>query len=271
MRTVAPLQATLVALITVALIASSCTTAAGSTEPGPPSPMSSSDQESNGLGTVDPTVDATFEAVPFGATYIARPKHVSINIYAESTAEGAQHPDEEHHLSLLAVDGNGTLLTMGVIGEPTDGWLEVRLASRPNFSTGWVKLDDVDLTWTTMRIVIDSTDRTLTLFDGTDRVVWGTVAIGTSRTPTPTGETFVTELLASRDPLSLYGPFALGLALYSDEVTEYAGGNGQIGIHGTNRPELLGTRASLGCVRTHNDLISDLAGRVPLGTPVTIL
>ena len=122
-----------------------------------------------------------------------------------------------------------------------------------------------------MHIVVDSASRTWALFYGTEPVVWGAVTIGTARTPTPLGETYVSELLAPGDPDGLYGPYALGLALFSDEVTEYAGGDGQIGLHGTNSPELLGTRASLGCVRTHNDLISELAGRVPLGTPVSIV
>ena len=131
-------------------------------------------------------------------------------------------------------------------------------------------MPSVSVTWTTLRIEVNLSEHRLTLFDGDNVITFGTVAIGRSWTPTPIGTTYVAEILVNPDQENLYGPFAMGLALYSDELTEYAGGNGQIGIHGTNRPDLLGHDVSHGCVRTHNDLISELAGRVPLGTPVLI-
>lgn len=42
-------------------------------------------------------------------------------------------------------------------------------------------------------------------------------------------------------------------------------------IHGTNRPETIGTAASYGCFRMHNEDILDLYGRVSLGTKVVAL
>ncbi|WP_425531975.1 L,D-transpeptidase [Ancylobacter koreensis] len=48
-------------------------------------------------------------------------------------------------------------------------------------------------------------------------------------------------------------------------------GGGQYAIHGTNRPKSIGTYASYGCVRMHNDDIIDLFGRVGVGTPVVML
>lgn len=48
-------------------------------------------------------------------------------------------------------------------------------------------------------------------------------------------------------------------------------GGGQYAIHGTNRPRSIGTFASYGCVRMHNDDIIDLYGRVGVGTPVVML
>lgn len=44
-----------------------------------------------------------------------------------------------------------------------------------------------------------------------------------------------------------------------------------IGIHGTNEPESIGTRASMGCVRLKNDDIAKLKEIVKVGTKVTIL
>ena len=42
-------------------------------------------------------------------------------------------------------------------------------------------------------------------------------------------------------------------------------------IHGTNHPELIGTRASHGCVRMHNDAVADLFDRLEEGDPVVIV
>ena len=42
-------------------------------------------------------------------------------------------------------------------------------------------------------------------------------------------------------------------------------------IHGTNRPETIGTAASYGCFRMHNEDVLDLYGRVSIGTKVVAL
>jgi len=44
-----------------------------------------------------------------------------------------------------------------------------------------------------------------------------------------------------------------------------------IGIHGTNEPESIGTRASMGCVRLLNEEVLKLKKLVKVGTPVEIL
>ena len=41
-------------------------------------------------------------------------------------------------------------------------------------------------------------------------------------------------------------------------------------IHGTNRPDTIGTKVSSGCFRLVNADVSDLYGRVPIGTKVII-
>lgn len=46
--------------------------------------------------------------------------------------------------------------------------------------------------------------------------------------------------------------------------TEYA-------IHGTNRRESIGTRASYGCIRMYNEDVVDLYDKVTIGTPVVVL
>ena len=48
-------------------------------------------------------------------------------------------------------------------------------------------------------------------------------------------------------------------------------GDGTYGIHGTNRPETIGTFASYGCFRMYNNDILDLFSQVAIGTAVTVL
>jgi lipoprotein-anchoring transpeptidase ErfK/SrfK len=45
---------------------------------------------------------------------------------------------------------------------------------------------------------------------------------------------------------------------------------GEYAIHGTNKPGSIGGFVSYGCIRMYNDDISDLFGRVTVGTPVIV-
>jgi len=45
---------------------------------------------------------------------------------------------------------------------------------------------------------------------------------------------------------------------------------GEYAIHGTNKPESIGKFASYGCIRMHNEDITDLFARVDVGTQVVV-
>lgn len=49
------------------------------------------------------------------------------------------------------------------------------------------------------------------------------------------------------------------------------GPGGQYAIHGTNMPATIGTAASYGCFRMHNEDVIDLYARVRMGAPVVVL
>ena len=55
----------------------------------------------------------------------------------------------------------------------------------------------------------------------------------------------------------------MGVAAMTLAGTEYA-------IHGTNQPKLIGRFVSHGCIRMFNEDVSDLIGRVSVGTPVVV-
>ena len=151
-----------------------------------------------------------------------------------------------------------------------DEWLEVLLPIRPNGTHGWVRRADVEVREVTLELRIDLEARTLKLFDGGAEVLSTPVAIGSEEAPTPTGRFSITDKLVTGNDGGAYGPFALGLSGHSEVLTEFAGGDGQIGIHGTNAPESIGQAVSHGCIRVPNDIITRLNDILPLGTPVVI-
>ena len=73
------------------------------------------------------------------------------------------------------------------------------------------------------------------------------------------------------DPKGPYGPYAFGLSGFSEVIHHFNGGDGVIGLHGTNQPAAVGHDVSHGCIRMRNSDISYLARLLPLGTPIRIL
>jgi lipoprotein-anchoring transpeptidase ErfK/SrfK len=166
----------------------------------------------------------------------------------------------------------------GIFGEPRvflvqeerGDWLRTLLPMEPNGSEGWIRARDVTLSEHSYRIRVDIRARRLTVFEDDRAVLRETVAVGTASAPTPTGLFFTTVLAKPDDPSGPYGRFAYGLSAYSEVYEEFAGGDGQVAIHGTNAPSLIGQAVSHGCIRMENSAITRLARLVPLGTPVRI-
>lgn len=150
------------------------------------------------------------------------------------------------------------------------GWEQVRLAVRPNGTTGWVRDSSVDLELDPFSVQVSLHDRRLTVRQGTRVVVSTRAGVGRSVLPTPTGTYYIVELLRQTDATGPYGPYAFGLSAFSNVLYSFGGGPGQIGLHGTDDPGALGTDVSHGCIRVSNSIITRLAGLLPLGTPVEI-
>ncbi|HRA33597.1 MAG TPA: L,D-transpeptidase family protein [Acidimicrobiales bacterium] len=202
--------------------------------------------------------------------YIATP------LGTEPEVRTAPDPQAER-LEIGATTEVGAPTTFAVLGDPgvtsaaTNGWYKVLIPTRPNQGTAWVPAASVALTQTPMRVFISLADRTLRVENNGASVFDTTVAIGTDENPTPLGATYITELIQNTNPGGAYGPYAFGLALHSETLTEFAGGPGQVGVHGTNQPDLIGQAVSHGCVRLNNDDIQALVDlQLPLGVPVLI-
>ncbi|MDG1411683.1 MAG: L,D-transpeptidase family protein [Acidimicrobiales bacterium] len=149
----------------------------------------------------------------------------------------------------------------------------VLLPTRPNGSFGWISANDIKLTRHNFRLQIDLDAFHLTLFNHEEEIWQATIGVARENAPTPSGRYYTTELLRPPTPHSVYGTFAYGLSGFSEVFMEFAGGPGQLGIHGTNDPDTLGSNVSSGCIRLHNDDISYLVESVglPLGVPVDVI
>jgi lipoprotein-anchoring transpeptidase ErfK/SrfK len=174
-------------------------------------------------------------------------------------------------IAIPKLNNLGVANIFAVIGSEEGPWLEVLLPTRPNGRTAWMPRSSVRVTTTDLRVFVDLGGRRLTAKRGTQTLLQVPIAIGTPDNPTPTGSTYITELLDTGRPGGAYGPFAYGLALHSNTLSEFAGGDGQVGIHGTDAPALIGQRVSHGCVRLANENVRKLVAlKLPLGTPVFI-
>jgi hypothetical protein len=148
-------------------------------------------------------------------------------------------------------------------------WVKVRLPALPNGTTGWVPrsaLGSYGIVRT--RVTVDLRARRLTLTRDGRTVLRVPVGVGTPDAPTPRGR-FVIRNRLTRYDSPFYGPIAFGTSARSATLTDWPGG-GYVGIHGTNRPELIPGAVSHGCIRLRNADIVRLARVVTAGTPLTI-
>jgi hypothetical protein len=209
----------------------------------------------------DPNVSADLGRVPFRAATTTGADIAVFNAPDPNAAPADTLSEKTEYLlprTLLAFD-------------QWQDWLHVYLPTRPNSSTGWIKSSDVSLSppleW---QIRISIADRHLWLFHNGVLDFDTGVTVGADEYPTPPGIFYFTDPLdLHKTPNLGYGVFAIGLSGHSDVLNEFAGGDAQIAIHGTNNPGDIGRNISHGCVRVTNDAIERLS-TLPLGTPVVI-
>ena len=159
--------------------------------------------------------------------------------------------------------------TLGPGGET---WYHVRLPIRPVGSTGWVPASALEkLEPVRTHLIVDTRRYRATLIKNGKAVFRARVGVGQSRWPTPRAEGYMrNELRGFGGKGSIYGPVAMGTSIKSEVLTDWPGG-GVVGIHGTNRPEIIRRgRISHGCVRMTNRNILKLARLVEVGTPLSI-
>jgi lipoprotein-anchoring transpeptidase ErfK/SrfK len=145
----------------------------------------------------------------------------------------------------------------------------VQIPRRPNGVTGWVPAAQVDVEMVKTRIVVDLSEKRVTLYRDGKRELSATAAIGSSATPTPTGSFYVNQRLIPQDRGGPFGPGAVGISAFSNVLTGWTQG-GPIAIHGTNAPWSIGKAVSNGCIRLPNGTLRRVFAQALNGTPVII-
>jgi lipoprotein-anchoring transpeptidase ErfK/SrfK len=117
-------------------------------------------------------------------------------------------------------------------------------------------------------MIVDLRRTTATLTRGGRRVFRAKVGVGLPQWPTPRGRFYIRNKLV-RYRSRFYGPLAFGTSARSTVLTDWPDG-GFVGVHGTDRPDLIPGQISHGCIRMSNSDIVRLGRLMPVGTPLTI-
>lgn len=217
--------------------------------------------------TQEPTPESSV-SVPSGRDRAAFDRSI-VATAVPAVIEVFAEPDGEIiHMMDNPTPTNGPLVFLTSVSRA--GWHEVLLPVRPNGSLGWVRDADVSLTAHNYRIKVDLARFGLQVFERGVTIFDTVAGVARGNAPTPGGRYYLTELLRPLEPDTVYGSFAYGLSGFSDTFQTFNGGPGQLGIHGTNDPETLGTAVSAGCIRIHNDDVTRLVEFLPLGVPVEV-
>jgi lipoprotein-anchoring transpeptidase ErfK/SrfK len=211
---------------------------------------------------------ATTTTVPSRTSVVAQAKVPSVPIF-----DSPGQPAPSRTMDNPGPDGDPLVF---LVKEQQPDWINVYLPVRPNGSTGWIHPADVNLATHDFRILVELRAHQITVWKGEDVFDQEPIGVGTNDTPTPGGLYYTAQLKQPIDRKGArivngpYGPYAYGLSGFSDVLVDFAGGDGMIGIHGTNDPSSIGRDASHGCIRMSNEGITKLAKSLPLGVPVEI-
>ncbi len=248
----------------------------GETREGAPVEPPSPDRAARGRVAVPPAADSTPARAPVRCQAGVRRSYAERGVAAvlRRPAVAFRAPGRLALARFGRLNVNGVPTTFRVLearvgADCRPAWYRVQLPIRPNGAEGWVHAGAVRRYVVDYRIVVDLSERRLTVYRGGNAIVSTRTAIGRPETPTPTGSYYVNQRLLAADRTGPWGPGGIGISAFSPTLVDWPQG-GPIAIHGTNRPESIGQVASNGCLRIANGILERLIHLVPEGTPVRI-
>jgi lipoprotein-anchoring transpeptidase ErfK/SrfK len=197
-----------------------------------------------------------------GPFWVAASTGNSINVF--------RSPNGDLQEQLPPTNETGSSTVMLVKERIGEDWVEAYMPTRPNSHTGYVRAADVALSAVNTQIRVEQGYHRLTAWAGDQMIGQEPVAIGKPGTPTPNGIFYLAMLFRTPNPRGAYGPYVFGLSAHSNVFERFGGGDGMVGLHGTNEPGSVGRSASHGCLRLSNAAIARLVQLLPIGTPIVI-
>jgi hypothetical protein len=202
------------------------------------------------------------------------PKGVSLVVKLPSAEPGYNTPDG-HEIMSVPGEWWGYDSELPVVAQAPGGWIQVRLAQRPNQSTSWIQDSGLKMFTTPYEIVVNLKTTHVELFKDAKLLYSFPAGVGSADDPTPTGHYFV-AFYAPPPPgeANLYGPWQMFTSDHSDSIADWAGtGDAMIAIHGPIGDDAeigtAGAYISHGCIRLH--LADQMKLRVPIGTPIYVI
>jgi lipoprotein-anchoring transpeptidase ErfK/SrfK len=162
----------------------------------------------------------------------------------------------------------GSPQTLAIVAGRGD-WAGVLSPALENSQVGWVRIRQLRLVESPLRLEVDLSARRLTVrdLDGVVRRI--NVAIGAPDTATPPGDFYVTDKLSGPDFGPYYGCCILALSGRQPNLPEGWSGGDRLAIHGSPTPTW-GKAVSNGCLHADEADLRYLMRWVPLGTFVRV-
>ena len=209
------------------------------------------------------TQPGTVASAPRSA-YVAYARGSHVSVYGSENSSRVRQ-------TLASPTGDGAVLSF-LVRSLHARRAFVYLPTRPNGSSGWVPRSQVRVYPDPYRVRIDLRRHRLTVRRLGSVIVRAPVGVGRAVSPTPSGTYYIVSRIRPVDAGTVYGAFAFGLSAHSNVFERFGfGGDGRIGLHGTNDPAGVGHDVSHGCIRMRNGAILRLSRLLPLGTPVAIV
>jgi L,D-transpeptidase catalytic domain len=240
---------------------------------GSPVPIDSLKQEGPNAGNVPPPIEPAF--VPGKPTFLKASPWVARWAVVRTPVTVRARPNGDApaiaRLPTTTPEGTSNIVVVfgGRVGAAGGLWIRIRFPALGQPSTGWVPRHALGGYRTvTTHLIVELDALQATLFRKGRVTFRADVGIGKPSWPTPRGRFYIRNKLTGYGS-PMYGPVAFGTSARSPVLTDWPAG-GFVGIHGTNRPDLLPGQVSHGCIRMRNDDIQRLAEIMPVGTRVTI-
>lgn len=218
-----------------------------------------------------PNASAPNAGAPSAPRPAERTKHLLVRVPRDLAVRA--HPDARARVVGRMPSGSkyyDVAITAWVEEVSPDGrWGRVEIPYVWPRREGWMPLRGLARRTTGVEVHVDLSDHRVTVTK-LDRVLFGMpAATGTTVSPTPPGEYFVTDRIAFSG--GYLGTFAFGISGIQPKLPPGWSGGNQLAIHGTNDPSSIGRSASAGCLRVSERSLDRLKPLLQLGTPVIVV